>query len=112
VADDLIRFDEKAVYADKAYAKAERRKLLKAAGIKDRIMHKSWGGGPALSHWQRLHNRLIAPIRSRVETVFAIFKKHMRYRRVRYLGLIKNQAQLVLLALAYNMRRAAVLART
>jgi IS5 family transposase len=112
VADDLIRFDEKAVYADKAYAKAERRELLKAAGIKDRIMHKSWGGGPALSHWQRLHNRLIAPIRSRVETVFAIFKKHMRYRRVRYLGLIKNQAQLVLLALAYNMRRAAVLART
>jgi IS5 family transposase len=110
VADQLIRFDEKAVYADKAYAKAERRQMLKAAGIKDFIMHKSWGGGPKLSPWQRGQNRLIAPIRARVETVFAIFKKHMGYRRVRYIGLIKNQAQLLLLALAYNMRRAAVLA--
>lgn len=110
VADQLIRFDEKAVYADKGYAKAERRQMLKAAGIKDFIMHKSWGGGPKLSPWQRRQNRLIAPIRSRVETVFAIFKKHMGYRRVRYIGLIKNQAQLLLLALAYNMRRAAVLA--
>jgi IS5 family transposase len=112
VADRLIRFDEQAVYADKAYAKAERRDRLKAAAIKDRIMHKSWGGGPKLSHWQTLHNKLITPIRSRVETVFAIFKKHMRYRRVRYIGLLKNQTQLLLLALAYNMRRAAVLRAT
>lgn len=112
VADQLIRFDEKAVYADKAYSTRERRRLLRAAGIKARIMHKSWGGGPKLSHWQKLHNRLITPIRSRVETVFAILKKHMRYRRVRYLGLIKNQTQLLLLTLAYNMRRAAVLAGT
>jgi len=110
VADQLIRFDEKAVYADKGYAKAERRQMLKAAGIKDFIMHKSWGGGPKLSPWQRRQNRLISPIRARVETVFAVFKKHMGYRRVRYIGLIKNQAQLLLLALAYNMRRAGVLA--
>jgi IS5 family transposase len=53
VADQLICFDEKAVYADKAYAKAERRQMLKAAGIKDFIMHKSWGAGPELSPWQR-----------------------------------------------------------
>jgi IS5 family transposase len=110
VAEQLIRYDEKALYADKAYAKAERRRMLRRLGIKDCIMHKSWGGGPKLSAWQRRKNRLIAPIRARVETVFAVFKRHMGYRRVRYLGLIKNQAQLLLLALAYNMRRAAVLA--
>lgn len=109
VADKLIRFDEKAVYADKAYSTRERRAMLRAAGIKPRIMHKSWGGGPKLSLWQRLHNKLISPIRSRVETVFAIFKKHMRYRRGRYRGLLKNQTQLLLLAMAYNMRRATVL---
>jgi len=112
VADRLISFDEKAVYGDKGYAKAERRRMLKAAGIKDRIMYKSWGGGPKLTAWQRAQNRLITPIRARVETVFAIFKKHMGYRRVRYIGLIKNQAQLLLLALAYNMKRAAVLAQS
>lgn len=53
VAEQLIRYDEKAVYADKAYAKAERRRMLRQWGIKDCIMHKSWGGGPKLSAWQR-----------------------------------------------------------
>jgi IS5 family transposase len=66
--------------------------MLKTAGIEDGIMHKSWGGGPKLTDWQRARNRHIASIRCRVETVFAIFKKHMGYRRVRYIGLIKNQA--------------------
>jgi IS5 family transposase len=110
VADALIRGDERAIYADKAYAKEERRKRLKAAGIKARIMHKSWGGGAPLSRWQKLHNRLIAPRRAEVETVIAIFKRRLGYSAVRYLGLLKNQAHLLLLAIAYNMRRAADLA--
>lgn len=107
VADRLIRFDEKAVYADKAYAKEERRQLLKACRIKDRIMHKSWGGGPKLTPWQRRRNALIARRRAEVETVFAVFKRRLFYRAVRYVGLIKNAAHLLLLAIAYNMRRAA-----
>lgn len=110
VAEQLICFDEKAVYGDKGYAKAERRQRLKAAGIRDRIMYKSWGGGPKLTAWQRRQNKSIGRIRCRVETVFAIFKKHMGYRRVRYTGLIKNQAQFLLLSFAYNLRRAAALA--
>jgi transposase, IS5 family len=111
VADALIRGDERAVYADKAYAKQARREWLKAAGIKDRIMHKSWGGGPALSYWQQRRNTLIAVIRSSVETVFAVLKRRMAYYRVRYIGLAKNAAHLLLLALAYNMRRASALPR-
>lgn len=109
VADQLICLDEEAVYGDKGYAKAERRQRLTAAGIEDGIMHKSWGGGPKLTDWQHRRNKEIARIRCRVETVFAVFKKHMGYRRVRYLGLIKNQAQLLLLAFAYNLKRAAAL---
>lgn len=110
VADEMIRFDEAAVYADKAYASRARRALLKAHGIKDRIMHKSWGGGPQLTKWQRRRNRLISPIRAEVETVFAVLKRRMGYARVRYLGLAKNAAHFQLLAIAYNMRRAAALA--
>jgi IS5 family transposase len=109
VADGLIRFDERAVYADKAYASRARRALLKSRGIKDRIMHKSWGGGPALRPSERRRNALIMPIRARVETVFATLKRRMGYRRVRYVGLVKNEAHLLLLAMAYNMRRAAAL---
>lgn len=111
VADDLVRFDEAAVYADKAYAKAARRAMLQARGIKDRIMHKSWGGGPALTAWQKRHNRLIAPIRAEVETVFAVLKRRMRYTRVRYRGIVKNAAHFLILAIAYNMRTAARLAQ-
>lgn len=109
VADDLVRFDEAAVYADKAYDKTARRALLRAYAIKDRIMHKSWGGGPALSAWQKRHNKLISPIRAEVETVFAVVKRRMGYTRVRYRGLIKNAAHFFILAIAYNMRRVAAL---
>lgn len=107
VADDLVRYDEAAVYADKAYAKAARRAMFRAHGIKDRIMHKSWGGGPSLSIWQKRHNRLIAPVRAEVETVFAVLKRRMRYTRVRYRGIVKNEAHFLILAIAYNMRTAA-----
>ena len=48
IADALVCGDERAVYADKAYAKKVRRAWLRALRIKDRIMHKSWGGGPSL----------------------------------------------------------------
>ena len=109
VAEALIRFDEAAVYADKAYAKAARRVMLKTAGIKDRIMHKSWGGGPPLTAWQKRHNRLIAPVRAAVETVFAVFKRRMGYTRLRYRGLLKNSDHLFILATAYNIRRVAAL---
>jgi IS5 family transposase len=110
IADDLIRFDEKAVYADKAYAKRSRRAMLRTRGIKDRIMHKSWGGGPRLTFWQKRRNALIAPIRAEVETVFAVLKRRMAYASVRYIGLAKNAAHFLLLAIAYNMRRAADIA--
>ena len=109
-ADRLVSGDEAAVYADKGYAKRERRNWLKSLGIKPRIMHKSWGGGPALSRWQRRHNALIAPIRAEVEGVFATLKRWLGYHAVRYRGLARNTGQLMLLALAYNMRRSLKLA--
>lgn len=107
IGDRLICGDEKAYYADKGYTKAERTRLLRQAGIKCRIMHKSWGGGPPLTHWQRVHNALIAPIRAAVETIFSIYKRRMGFIRVRYRGLVKNNAQLLMLSLAHNMRRGA-----
>jgi transposase, IS5 family len=109
VADALMRFDERALYADKAYAKRERREKLKEHGIEDGIMHKSWGGGPKLTAWQTSRNKTIAPIRAEVETVFAVIKRRMGLARARYIGLAKNTAHFFLLAIAYNMRRAAAI---
>ena len=109
-ADALVRGDEGAVYADRAYAKRARSAALKARGIKPRIMHKSWGGGPTLTRWQMRHNRLIAPIRAGVETTFATLKQRMGLNRIRYRGLAKAGAQVVLAAIAFNLRRWARLA--
>lgn len=104
-ADQLVCGDEQAVYADKGYAKRARRAWLRQRGIKPRIMHKSWGGGPPLTQSQKRHNRLIAPIRAEVEQVFATLKRWLGFDRVRYRGLNKNQNHLNLVALAYNMKR-------
>lgn len=104
-ADQLVCGDEQAVYADKAYAKRARSRWLKSLGIKPRIMHKSWGGGPPLTRWQQRHNRLIAPIRAQVEGVFATLKRWMGLAQVRYRGLAKNRSHCFLPALAYNMNR-------
>jgi IS5 family transposase len=105
-ADALVCGDEKAAYADKGYAKRARRDWLRSLGIKPRIMHKSWGGGPPLTHWQKRANALIAPIRAEVEGVFATLKRWMAYRCVRYCGLHRNASHFNLLGLAYNMQRA------
>jgi len=111
VADALIQGDERAVYADAAYDTHARRALLKASGIRDGIMHRPNKHHPELLPWQKQRNRAISAIRSRVETIFAILKRHYGYIRVRYLGLIKNQSHLHLLCIALNLRRAAVLTR-
>ena len=110
VADKMVCGDERAVYADKAYAKRARRAWLTSLGIKPRIMHKSWGGGPQLRASQKRHNALIGRIRAEVEGVFATLKRWMSFDRVRYCGLVKNTAHLNLLALAYNMTRSLKLA--
>ena len=106
VADGLICGDERAVYADKAYEQKQRRRRLKAAGIKDRILHRSHKHQRALPHWQAVRNRLISPIRSAVERTFGTLKRTYGYRRVRYRTLTANLLQLRLLCIAFNLRRA------
>ena len=109
VADALVQGDEKAIYADQAYDTHARRAMLKSRGIKARLMHRPNKHHPVLSRWKQRRNRLIASIRGRVETVFGVWKRHYRYRAVRYVGLMKNQSHLQLLCLAFNLRRITVI---
>lgn len=105
-ADDLVQGDEGAVYGDRAYDKAARRQALRQRGIKDRIMHKA-PRGRRLDPHRRRRNRLIAKIRAAVEGIFGTWKRGYGYLRVRYRGLLRNGAHLQLLAIAFNLRRAA-----
>jgi transposase, IS5 family len=109
VADLLVCGDEKAIYADKAYEKKDRRHALKQRGIKDRIMHRSHKHQEQLPHWQQRRNQLISPIRSAVERVFGTLKRCYDYRKVRYTSLAANTTQLRLLLIALNIRKAEAL---
>jgi IS5 family transposase len=107
-ADDLIRGDEAAVYADKAYDTHARRARLKARGVKARLMRRP-SQYHALSARQQRYNDLIARRRAAVETTFATWKRRMGLTRARYVGLAKVTGQVLLTAMAFNLRRAAVL---
>lgn len=110
VADELIvaNSDGGAIYADKAYDTHARRNLLTTLGLKDGIMHRP-NKHHALTPQQRRRNAALSKVRCSVETVFAVFKRIYGYRRTRYVGLIRNQLQLTLLAICFNLRRMLVI---
>jgi IS5 family transposase len=107
-ADDLVQGDEEAVYADKAYDSEQRRAGLRARGIEPRIMHQARRNRP-LKPWQTWFNKAVAPIRAGVERLFATMKRTYGHRRVRYLGLARNDVQLQAMCAAINLRRALAL---
>ena len=110
VADRLICGDERAVYGDRAYEHKERRARLKAAGIKDRIMHRRHKHMAALPYWQQRRNRLISRRRAPVEAVFSALKRLYGQSRAKSLTLERNTARLMAAVTAYNLRRASLLA--
>jgi transposase, IS5 family len=110
VADRLIRGDERCVYADMAYDTHARRARLHEAGIRVRIMRRPNKHHPVLPPLLQRFNRLVAKRRFQVETTFATLKRRMRLTRARYVGLAKTQAQLLIAAIAFNMRRLSLVA--
>jgi transposase, IS5 family len=108
-ADALIRGDEKVVWADSAYHTHRRQAALKARGIKPRLARRPNKHHPELPPRLKRYNNLIARRRAAVETTFATWKRRMGLVAIRYVGLAKAQAQVRLVAMAFNLRRWAVL---
>jgi len=108
-ADLLIRGDEQAVLADAAYHTHPREAALKARGIKPRLMRRANKHHPVLPPRLRHYNRLIARRRAAVETTFATLKRRMGLSVIRYRGLAKASAQVLIAAMAFNLRRWAAL---
>jgi IS5 family transposase len=109
-ADALVRGDEKAVLADAAYHTHARHAALKAKGIRPRLMRRPNKHHPKLPPRLALLNKLIARRRAAVETTFATWKRRMGLLGIRYIGLTKASGQLLMVAMAFNLRRWAVLA--
>ena len=107
VMDNLIREDDRAVFADKGYVNENKKRAARRAGV-------YWGvkdqrkPGRQLSSSQRKRNRRNGSVRAKVEHIFRVLKCQFGYRKVRYRGITKNGAQVfMLLALAnlYLARR-------
>jgi IS5 family transposase len=101
--DQLTAAEKIAIYADSAYASAERRAQLKAAGIADHIVYKRVRGQAQLTPQQKSHNTACSKIRAFVEHPRAWMVK-MGYTAARYRGLARNALDFALMAAAYNLK--------
>ena len=106
IADHLVSGDERAVYGDRAYEKKERRRRLKGAGIRDRIMHRRHKHLAELPRWMIKRNDLIARRRAPVEAVFSAMKRLYGKGRARCHSLARNQADFLAFLTIFNLRRA------
>ena len=104
-ADRLICGDEDAVLADAAYHTRAREVALKERGIKPRLMRRANKHHRQLPPRLKRFNRLVARQRFAVETTFATLKRRMGLNLIRYRGLTKAAAQVLIAAIAFNMRR-------
>ena len=109
-ADDLICGDEPVVWGDGAYHTHAREAALKARGVKPRLARRPNKHHPKLPPRLARYNQLIARRRAAVETTFATLKNRMGLRVIRYVGLAKATAQVLMAAIAFNLRRWARLA--
>jgi len=108
---ELIDPATRAAYADKAYDSKANKGWLAAHGIANGILKKG-AHHIKLTAEDLARNARKSRRRSAIERVFAHLKKWQHYRRVRYLGLAKNQLELTLKAVAYNLKRLVTLATT
>lgn len=104
-ADRLICGDEGRILADGAYHTHERSRMLRQRGIADGLMRRPNKHHPVLKPAARRFNRLVSRLRASVETTFATLKRRMGLDTIRYVGLAKAEAQVLMAAIAFNMRR-------
>ena len=89
---------------DKGVDSAANRYHLKARGLKDGIMRKK-PKGQAMAYWERIRNKLISQRRFVTERTFGTLKRTYGLYRSGYVGLVKTQAEVMIKAIAYNLRR-------
>lgn len=53
----------------------------------------------------KAHNRPIHQVRGRIEKIFGTWKRSYGLRRMRWRGIAKANAQVLLTAIAYNLKR-------
>ena len=106
MCDALIQGDEEVLYADAAYETERRTRRLEEMGIANAVMHRANKHHPVLPAEKRARNAEISKLRMPAEGVFGYLKRVLGYRKVRYTGLAKGEAELLLKSTVYNIVRA------
>jgi IS5 family transposase len=96
------------VFADKGYSSVDNRRRLQEAQLTDGIMYKA-ARGRKLSEAEAIMNRAISRLRGKVERAFGTLKRDYRFQRARYLGCAKVQLEFLLNAMAFNLKKAALM---
>lgn len=109
--EDLLTGAETAVYADSAYASNKHDALLSEKHIKNGILKRAYRNKP-LTEEEKRRNKQLSSIRSTVERVFGILKQHYGMGKARYLGKARNHARLLLMCMAYNLKRGLAIKRS
>ena len=109
--DDLTQEETSYVFADSAYMSKEKKRTYRDKGIFGGIIERRVKGQSKLRPKQQKHNQRFASVRAIAELPFAFIKRLMRYTQTRFIGLEKNDQYHLLLAVAYNLRRAPAMQR-
>lgn len=104
VLEELLPAKQDWVFADKAYESKQNEEMLMKKGIKNGIMRKA-ARYIKLESVHRLRNRLISKTRQRIEKTFGTLKRWYGYTKVRYIGLIRNELQMFLLCISFNLKK-------
>lgn len=92
------------VHADKAYRSREQSERLKVRRLKNGMHYRAARNRP-LTERQKHFNRGVSRMRYKVERTFGGMKKWFGAGTARYVGIKKTQAQHLLEATAYNLKR-------
>lgn len=104
VLEEMLPEKQEWVFADKAYQSKSNEQLLKNRGIKNGIMRKA-ALRIKLDAVQRLRNRLISKTRQKIEKTFGTLKRWYGFHKVRYRGLKRNETQMFLLCISFNLKK-------
>jgi transposase, IS5 family len=95
------------VFADSAYCGQVFAEAVRAKGGTPRIVATAIWGRDEQETLGRLkaHNRPIHQVRGRIEKIFGTWKQSYGLRRMRWRGIAKATTQVLLTAIAYNLKR-------
>lgn len=110
VIDELIQPADELCIADSAYSGKPVAAVLDGKGV-DRLIVQKAGRNRPLTETDKADNHQISKVRARGEHPFAVLSGQAGRIFMRYIGLARNQAAIILLNLTYNLQRYEVVRR-